>query len=101
MAKQGRSHSGSRVVISAGELLPWKGRWWRVVTIEDFGRILKLELLKETTGALKTRTAHEKWVANHPKRSDEVCDCHKGERLAASSRQVDEGGSRGESLSGE
>ena len=51
-----------------GEMLPWKGKWWRVRLLEINGeRIIGLVMQKDTGSALKRAERKQRWQQQHPK----------------------------------
>lgn len=57
-------------VVIKGELVPWKGRWWKVASVgRDAEKVVVLlESRGETGGALKRRLAKERLVYGTNKR---------------------------------
>lgn len=53
------------VYFTDGELLPWKGRWFRAHLNEETKRI-ELELMKPTASALKRESRVQRWAKQHP-----------------------------------
>ena len=49
-----------------GELIPWKGSWWKVHLNQETGSI-ELSMLKPTGGSLKRSASEKKWLRGHPK----------------------------------
>ena len=51
-----------------GELIPLKGKWWKVRLLEiDGERIIGLVMLKDTASALKWVERKQRWQQQHPK----------------------------------
>ena len=51
-----------------GELIPLKGKWWRVRLLEINGeRIIGLVMQKDTGSALKRVERKQRWQRQHPK----------------------------------
>ena len=60
--------SSTPVYFTNGELLPWKGKWWRVRLLEiDGERIIGLVMSKDTGSALKRVERKRRWQRQHPK----------------------------------
>ena len=58
----------TQVFFSEGELLPWKGRWFRVKLLELHGeRLIGLELVKATSKAEKIAAKTQCWKQQHPR----------------------------------
>ena len=54
------------VYFTEGELLPWKGRWWRVRLLEiDGEKIVGLVAVKPTSGSIKRSNSAERRSARH------------------------------------
>lgn len=50
-----------------GEMLPWKGKWWKVRLLEINGeRIIGLVMQKDTDSALKRAERRQRWTREHP-----------------------------------
>lgn len=50
---------------SVGELLPWKGRWLRLIKCD--GDQIHFQLVKPTERATKLAQRRERWLKQHPK----------------------------------
>ena len=71
---------------SKGELLPWKGYWWKVedVAVFEDGCEILLKQKAETFGNIKRRDAHRKWKNRHPDvfaKAIEIIAGHAGEEI--------------------
>ena len=50
-----------------GEMLPWKGRWFRVKLLEVNGeKIIGLVMVKATASATKRAAQEQHWQRQHP-----------------------------------
>lgn len=56
---------GLPVRFSVGELLPWKGRWFRLVDCR--GGVIALEMVKPTGASVKRMARMDRWAKQHPK----------------------------------
>ena len=53
------------VYFTDGELLPWKGRWFRVHLNQQTKKI-ELEMLKSTAASVKRAEREQRWLQQHP-----------------------------------
>jgi hypothetical protein len=60
----------SRVYFTEGELLPWKGRWFRV-SLNSEKNVIELSLIGLTEASKKKAQREARWMRSHP-RSDKT-----------------------------
>lgn len=68
-----------------GEMLPWKGKWFRLrlVTLTDGQQVLCLDMIKDTASAEKKIKRAERWQKQHPKANGKPrSHTSRGQRLA-------------------
>lgn len=58
-----------QVYFTEGELLPWKGRWWKVrlLILQDGKQVIGLEMLKATAASVKKTSRAARWQKQHPR----------------------------------
>jgi hypothetical protein len=63
---------GMPVYFTEGELLPWKGRWFRIHLVGvGEQKHIELEMLKPTSNSMKRSIREARWLEQHP-RSDKA-----------------------------
>lgn len=60
--------SGTTSYFTEGEMLPWKGRWFKVRLLEiDGQKIIGLDMQKPTGKSRKLEARKLRWAKQHPK----------------------------------
>ena len=73
----------TKAFFTEGEMLPWKGRWFRVHLVEQGEQShIQLFLTKPTSSSMKRGQREARWLRSHP-RSDRA----KAVRIAAKLRE--------------